>query len=145
VFVQRKVWIAVGLVAAVVSGCGQSAAKPKGMGTLAVGSYLYDDCCRANGGKAPADEQAFRQYLATRQTRLDEAGLTVDDLFTSPRTGGPIQWVYGTTPPTSRETGLVYIGYEKEPVDGKRLVIAMRGISQEMDDAKFRTLFPDTP
>jgi hypothetical protein len=144
-FVRRPELIAIGMLVIAVLGCGQGASKPKGMGTVAVSSYLYDDCYRANGGQAPSDEQAFRQFLTTRQTRLNESGMTADDVFKSPRTGGPIQWVYGATPPTSRETGIVFVGYETEPVDGKRLVIAMRGISQEMDDAKFRTLFPNAP
>jgi len=38
-----------------------------------------------------------------------------------------------------------FIAYEKTPVDGKRLVIATRGMFEEMDEARFRTVFPNTP
>jgi hypothetical protein len=62
-------------------------------------------------------------------------------MFASPRSGdSAFQWVYGKLPPKGRMGGN-YFGYEKDPVDGKRLVIASRGMYEVMDDSKFNTVF----
>jgi hypothetical protein len=130
-----------------VSGCGRSGETTKSKSGVdfdvvrAMGGW-YDAYSVSHKNQPPKDEQAFRDYLNTRQTDLEKSGLTVDKMFVSPRSGEPLEWVYGkigTVGPGS----IAYIGYEKSPVDGKRLVIASRGINELVDDAQFHKLFPN--
>lgn len=109
-------------------------AKIRAMGVV------YDAYLNDHAGQPPKDEQEFRDYLSGKQELLDRTSLSVDEMFTSPR-GKPLGWVYGKRPPKG-QTGMTYLGYEKEPVDGKRLVIAGRGMYEEMDDAQFQKVFP---
>jgi hypothetical protein len=100
---------------------------------------LYSQYLSEHKNQAPPNEQAFREFLGTKQETLERAGLTIDDMFASPRNGQPLEWVYGRKPPAGRVG--TYFAYEKTPVDGKRLVIATRGMYEEMDEAQFNTLF----
>ena len=100
---------------------------------------VYSEYLGEHRDQAPANEQSFREYLATKQDRLAKSNLTVDEMFQSPR-GGSLTWVYGRTPP-SGPLG-VYFAFEQAPTDGKRLAIANLGMYEEMDEAKFRTTFP---
>jgi hypothetical protein len=61
---------------------------------------FYAAYVAAQRGQAPPSEQAFRQYLATKQDQLNAVGLTVDEMFVSPRRTGPLIWIYGTPPPS---------------------------------------------
>jgi hypothetical protein len=134
------------LAIAVLVGCGQESASTNmgqaDYGTLQVASNMFTSYMGENGGKTPPDEQAFRAYLETKKEKLEEQGKTVDDLLTSPRNGEPLGFVYGKRP-VRGPAGMTFYGYEKVPVDGKRLVLAGRGMYQEMDEAQFRRLFPD--
>ena len=98
--------------------------------------YLAD-----HRSQPPPDEQAFRRYLATKQESLEKSGLTIEEMFVSPRSGGPLVWVYGAVPPSGRLGA--YLAYEQSPVDGKRLVIANLGMFEEVDEAQFRAVFPN--
>jgi hypothetical protein len=102
------------------------------------GAYLAD-----HNNQPPRDEAAFRTYLETKQENLKRAGLMVDEMFVSPRGGGPLDWGYGKKPPRDN-LGVTYVAYERAPVNGKRLVIAARGAYKEMDEAQFRKIFPNT-
>jgi hypothetical protein len=130
------------------TGCGGSSAS-SGMNeddyaTLRSVSAMFSQYMGANNGKTPPDEQAFRAFLETKKDVLDKTGTTADQLLTSPRSGEPLIFVYGKTP-VSGPMGMVYFAYEKSPVDGKRLVIASRGMFEQMDEAQFRKFFPDAP
>jgi hypothetical protein len=102
---------------------------------------VYSAYLEEHAGQPPQGEQEFRDYLSGKQELLDRTSLSVDEMFTSPR-GKPLTWVYGQPPPRG-SAGMTYFGYETEPVDGKRLVIAGRGMYEEMDDAQFRKVFPE--
>jgi hypothetical protein len=127
-------------------GCG-GASSSTGMdaddyATLRSASGMFSQYMGANNGKTPPDEQAFRAFLETKKDVLDKTGKTVDQLLTSPRSGEPLVYVYGKKP-VSGPAGMVYFAYEKTPVDGKRLVVASRGMYEQMDEAQFRKFFPD--
>jgi hypothetical protein len=128
-------------------GCGKKSAASKlshdDYGTLQIASSMFSTYIGENSGKTPPDEQAFRTYLESKQDKLDEQGKTVDELLTSPRNGEPLVFVYGKQP-VRGPAGMIFYGYEKAPVDGKRLVLAGRGMYEEMDEAQFRKFFPDT-
>src|SRR5262245_62798269 len=53
---------------------------------------FYDGYVKANHGKPPANEQAFREYLNGKQEMLQETGMTADELFVSPRGATPLRW-----------------------------------------------------
>ena len=136
--------IAVGVTAASL-GCSKSAATKLSSGAdyrvvRAMGS-VYDGYLREHNGQPPKDEQAFRDYLQAKEEDLIKEGLSVDKMFISPRSGdSTIQWVYGKSP-LKGPAGMTYLGYEKDPVDGKRLVIGARGMYELMDDNKFQATF----
>jgi hypothetical protein len=103
---------------------------------------IYSGYLNGHRSQAPPNDEAFRAYLATKQADLDRAGLTIDEMFVSPRGVGTIQWIYGIVPPTNKY-GMTFLAYETTPVDGKRLAIALRGQFQEMDETQFRATFPN--
>jgi hypothetical protein len=104
-------------------------------------SAMYDLYMQEHKGKTPADEQDFRAFMQTNQDILDKTGRTIDEIMTSPRSSEPFVMVYARPP--MRSKSMSYIGYEKTPVDGKRLVIGLRGMYEELDEAEFKKLFPD--
>jgi hypothetical protein len=114
---------------------GTSAAKVR---TL---TGFYEGYLGAHKGQAPPNEQAFRDYLNTKQEELQKIGITAGEMFTSPR-GKPMRWIYGRTPPVFRPTNMTCFAYEVEPTDGKRLVLGGRGMTAELSDAEFRGLVP---
>jgi hypothetical protein len=100
---------------------------------------MYSLSQQEHNGQPPQDEQEFRSFLASKQDALDRLNLSVDAMFQSPRNGEPLAWVYGTRPPTGPNGA--YLGYEINAVNGKRLVIGLRGMHEEMDEAQFNKLF----
>lgn len=106
-------------------------------------SGMYSAYMRAHRNRPPPDEQAFREFLNTQKETLEQFGLTVDEMFVSPRNGEPFHWVYGSVLPSSPSGLMNYVGYETAPTDGKRLVIATRGMYEELNESQFRAVFPD--
>lgn len=142
--------VRVGVLAGLLlsGGCGgpseSSGMSAEDYETLRSASAMFSQYMGANNGKTPPDEQAFRAFLETKKDVLDKTGKSVDELLTSPRNGEPLVFVYGKTP-VNGPMGMVYFAYEKTPVDGKRLVLASRGMFEQMEDAQFRKFFPDAP
>lgn len=134
------------LATALLAGCGKQSGSTKishaDYGTLQIASTMFGLYMGENAGKTPPDEQAFRAYLESKQDKLEEQGKTVDELLTSPRNGEPLVFIYGKRP-VRGPAGMTFYGYEKTPVEGKRLVLAGRGMYEEMDEAQFRKFFPD--
>jgi hypothetical protein len=102
---------------------------------------VYSAYLAEHRNQAPPNEQAFREFVDANQELLSRYELTAEQMFVSPRDGGPLVWVYGKQPPTSR-LGACF-AYEKNSVDGKRLVLASRGMYEEIDESQFRALFPN--
>ena len=142
---MRANWmVAVGLVVA-LAGCGTGGGAQEGgvadYKTIRAMANMYVAYLADHKNQPPPSEAAFREYLTTKEEELQQSEITVDAMFVSPRSGEPLEWVYGRKAPAG-PAGMTYLGYEKTPVDGKRLVIATRGMYEEMDDARFRTVFP---
>jgi hypothetical protein len=131
-----------------LGGCaGGSSAKGPAVDSnrLRMMAGFYEGYLGNHRNQPPPNEHAFRDYLTSKQESLQKAGLTVGDMFVSPRNGMPIQWVYGRRLPFVRQKDMTCYGYEKEPVDGKRLVVGGRGMFEELDETQFRSVFPNTP
>jgi hypothetical protein len=141
---RRAGWLvpAVLLVAA-ASGCGSRGSDSAGVSDSRVMIDLYNTYLQEHNNRPPPNEQEFRAFITERQDRLAKAGMTIDQMFVSPRSSGPLGWVYGSRLPTDQR-GVAYFAYETTPVDGKRLVLAPRGTA-EMDETQFRTVFPNAP
>lgn len=105
---------------------------------------IYNGFMASHKNQAPKDEAEFRQYVASQQQRLEVAGLTVDQLFISPRKDAPLDWVYGRAP-SNATPGLTILAYEREATDGQRLVLGTRGMFMMIDDVQFKRLFPNAP
>jgi hypothetical protein len=105
---------------------------------------FYEAFLRDHHGQPPANEQAFRDYLNGKQENFQNAGITIDQMFVSPRDGKSLKWVYGRKPPVLRQNNMTCYAFEAEPVAGKRLVIGGRGMYIELDDAQFRSAFPNS-
>lgn len=125
----------------IVAGCGKGAADTPSGGTYRARANMYSAFMTAHKRQPPKSEAEFRQFLTTQQPKLEQAGLTVDQIFISPRNKEPLEWVYGRRPPMAAG-GLTILGYEKSAVDGQRLIVGARGIHLTMDDAQFKRLFP---
>lgn len=131
----------------VAIGCGSGGASSTGVSkgdyeSLRTTSALYEMYMKEHGGKTPPDEQAFRTFVSGKQDILDKVGKTAEAVLSSPRSGEPFVFVVGKKLPVNRQTGMTYVAYEKTPVEGSRLVLAMRGIYELMDEAKFNQVFP---
>jgi hypothetical protein len=140
----RYVLAALALTCAVAGGCGgdgPAATGPVDHATVRAMAGFYEGYLATHNNAPPKDEQAFREYLNGKQADLEKFNLTVDKMFTSPRGVGPFHWMYGGRPPTGA-SGMTYIGYETTPVEGKRLVIATRGMYEELAEAEFKKAFP---
>jgi hypothetical protein len=105
-------------------------------------SAFYQAYLTTNRGQPPRDEQAFRTFLTAKEGELQKVGLTIEQMFTSPRDDRPFKWVYGMKPPPWRQKNITCYGYEVEPTNGKRLVVGSRGMYDEIDESQFRSLFP---
>ena len=126
------------LLATGCGGAGDSAGA--GQGSLkkvrAMGDLYVAHLTERHG--APADEAAWRSFLNQKQAELQAAGLTVDDMFVSPKSGAPLTWVYGK-PPQSH-FGLTVVAFEPTPVDGRRFVVATNGMTDNLDETRFQAL-----
>jgi hypothetical protein len=105
-------------------------------------SSFYEGYLREHGNQPPPSEQAFREYLNTKQENLQKAGLKIEEMFLSPRNAKPLQWAFGQKVPYYRQNNMACYAYETEPVGGKRLVIGNRGMFVELDETNFRSVFP---
>jgi hypothetical protein len=144
-FLARCALVIAVVVTAASLGCSKSAPTKLSSGAdyrvIRAMSSVYDGYLRDHNGQPPKDEQAFREYLQSKGEDLAKEGLSVDIMFTSPRSDGTaIQWVYAKLSPKG-PMGMSYCGYEKDPLDGKRLVIGTRGMYELMDDNKFQATF----
>jgi hypothetical protein len=125
------------LVAALV-GCNEQLAEvPAGEDNIQQVARWYQDYRSANGRKHPPNEQAFAAFIKSRST---QQGTPIDpqQLLTSPRDGQ--KYVVTYSKPTSSDFMKAVVAYEKEGVDGKKLVVFETKASKEMDDAELKAL-----
>ena len=131
----------------VTSGCGISDAPPplleaqytsmKPLGLL-YGNYL------SRFRRPPKSEEDFRKFLTTvgadavRAARVTD----VEILFRSPRSNEPLVILYGKPGPPG-PAGQPWVAYEKTPMSGVRYVASTVGAVAEMDEERFRSLFPN--
>jgi hypothetical protein len=146
---SASISLSLAMLVAATAGCGDDeASSPPGAASLAEYekvrpmSDMYGEYLTSHGNQPPKDEPTFRAYLTSKQDLIQKLGLTIDQMFISPRSDQPLAWVYGMRPPTG-VSGFQYFAYEKTPVGGKRLAIGARGMFEELDEAQFKKIFPN--
>jgi hypothetical protein len=137
--------VAVSLIAG--SGCNsQQAASDAAPDTSHIKelTMLYAGQMNRNAGRPPASEAEFKRSVAENGAALlDSLGVTVDELFISPRDNQPYVILYGNEAAKLISRGIVT--HEQTGVDGRRLVGYRGGYVNEVDEVEFRKLVPATP
>ncbi len=142
---RRMPWRAIAIVAILTVGCAKQGEKlAASRVNIPAMVDMYVEFSAAHGGKGPTSEQEFREFLNGQADKLKLKNISIDDMFTSPRTGEAFTWVYDGKTPTG-PGGMIVLGYETVPTDGKRLIVGSRGMREEIDEAEFKTLFPNAP
>jgi hypothetical protein len=105
---------------------------------------LYSSYMELHGRRPPASEAEFKEFVAKDGAPLlKEAGVSaVDDLFVSPRDNQPYVVHYGQDAAKRLDRGPVI--YERNGVNGRRLVGHRLGYVNEVDETEFRELVPAT-
>jgi hypothetical protein len=128
------------------SGCGEAAPQDarRAHGVMTVLGLEYGDYLAANRNSPPQNVSQFRSFVASRPQKMTEYRVNgVDELFTSPRDGQPIQVVCGLAKPVVDAQGYPLAAYEAVGTDGKRLVANARGGVSELTDEQFAQTFPN--
>lgn len=125
------------------TGCGPSAAPPVD-GRLAIENVakwrqLY---CADHGGKPPADEKAFVDFVQKKLSARGEP-FNPDEMLVSPRDGQRFVVLYGDQSAKLSE-GSVAV-YEKEGYGGKVLIALESARSREVDAAELPGLLAAKP
>jgi hypothetical protein len=105
---------------------------------------LYMSYMNRNGDRPPASEAEFKRFVAERgQPLFESAGVSAaDELFVSPRDNEPYVILYGHEAAKLISRGIVI--HERTGVGGRRLVGNRGGSVEEVDEAQFRKLVPDS-
>ncbi len=141
----RVLPLSVAALLAVLPGCGEGAPRAKQLETSNLRSIvsLYNYAFSSTG-RPPANEQEFKQFIATNGTAMMETLhiANPDEFFISERDGQPFVVVYGQRP---QDMSRDVVAYEQTGVDGRRQVGLSLGSIEEADEARFRELVPTPP
>lgn len=125
----------------VLTGCGKGSHDPPSVEALMaienVGKW-YQLYRADHGGKQPADESAFLDYVNRKLAERGAEAVDSDELLTSPRDGEPYVVRYGKV--SSRDQARNLVAYEKTGGNGTRLIVSELAISREVDDAELQSL-----
>jgi hypothetical protein len=131
---------------AAVGGCG-GGSKPqtKVEAHLQALAVFYGRYLSQNRGRPPADEKAFKQFLAKlNPAEFSSFGLsTPDEMFISPRDNQPYVVRYNVPVGPPGPQGPAVIAYEQTGSGGSRYVAFALGGVQEVDEARWRQLVPE--
>jgi hypothetical protein len=122
-------------------GCGSGARKAEEQmqSNLRPLAHFYNRYVQENRGRAPANEEEFKQFIRSRPSQdLADQGVTdVESLFVSSRDNKPYVVIYGGQAPSD------VVAYEQEGVGGKRFVATNLGGVEELDEAGFSKRVPN--
>ena len=132
------------IAAGILSGCGGSARQgeaQKGRMQAVVSMY---GMARTLQGRGPASEEQFKAFIAEKGAKtMERVGVAnADELLVSDRDNQPYVVIYGK-PPAGMNPDVV--AFERNGVEGIRLVGLGIGYVQEADQAKFKELVPNPP
>jgi hypothetical protein len=136
-------------VASVVflGGCGGgSKPQPKAEAHLQALAVFYGRYLSQNRGQPPADEKAFKQFLARlNPSEFTSFGLAnPDEMFVSPRDNQPYVVRYNVPVAPPGPQGPAVVAYEQTGVGERRYVAFGLGGVEEVDETRFRQLVPES-
>lgn len=135
-------WILVAALA--TAGCGGvSHSPPSGEAMLAIEDVAkwYQLYRAGNAGKQPADEDAFLAFINSKLTERGQEAGDRKELLTSPRDGEPYVVRYGKVSSRDQEGDLV--AYERNGVNGTKLIVTELARSREVDESELQSLLSD--
>ncbi len=91
-----------------------------------------------NGGKPPADEEAFLAFVNSQLTERGREAVDREKLLVSPRDGESYVVLYGKK--TVRSQDLNIVAYEKTGAYGTKLVVTEMGQSRVLEDSDLQSL-----
>ncbi len=124
-----------------VTGCGQRAnAPPSVESRIAIENVAkwYQLYLANNAEKQPADEEAFVAFINAKLAERGQGAVDRKKLLTSPRDGEPYVIRYGKVNTKDQEHNLV--AYEKNGINGKKLIVSELARSQEVDESELQSL-----
>jgi hypothetical protein len=142
--VQAAGWVCGMLTCVLIAGCdnGASSRDATDDSHLKIIADSYSLFLK-NNRRLPKDDTEFREFVTQRAAEDPRAeGQTIDQLLTSPRDRQPYVLLTEQNAPSG---GSIQAAYEQEGVNGRRLIADTAGNIQEVDEATFRTLVPDSP
>ena len=124
-------------------GCGTPAAAPSQSqdAHLKVLGILFGQCMSSAGGKAPATQQVFVDFLATQQENWDKFAPSAEAFLTKSQDGKEIEVLFGKAVQSPPDGGLPWVAYQPQP-DGMFRVVNARGYVKLVDQQEFSQLFP---
>jgi hypothetical protein len=133
----------VALCAAWLAGCSDRAAKQEAIerDNIRTLARLYGQYMSSHRGKSPASEADFKKYILSRKDELAAEQITdIDSLFVSNRDSQPYTVVYNMAPAKSMTPTGRIVAYEKQGVEGKRMVAYELMSVEELDEARFKAV-----
>ncbi len=113
-------------------------------------AIFYGQYTGEHQGQGPASEAEFKKYVESLNSEaLSSFGITdPSSIFISSRDKKPYVVIYGAgggiPDGTGGDAGPV-IAYEQEGVGGKRFIATSLGMIEEVDEARFKQLVPNSP
>ena len=147
-FSIRVAWALALFILVIAGGCwgGGRTNQAQEISTLKPLAVYYGKYVSQHGGRPPPSEAEFKAFVKdpknAESLKLEFQITNVDDMFISPRDHEPYVVIYGKI---STAGGAPVVAYEKTGVEGKRFVVNGLGSVEEVDEAKFRNMVPDTP
>ncbi len=117
-------------------------------------AIFYGQYTGEHQGQGPASEAEFKKYVESLNSEaLSSFGITdPSSIFISSRDKKPYVIIYGAgggiPDGTGGDAGLAggpVIAYEQEGVGGKRFIATSLGMIEEVDEARFKQLVPNSP
>ncbi|MGB9688728.1 hypothetical protein [Thermogutta sp.] len=147
----RLVWSIVAAGIALLAGISQSgcytrtASKPREESTIKILGLLYGQYMGQHMGKAPPNEQAFREFVQRQTGFLKQFHIeNSEDVFRSARDGEPYAVLYGDLSRTGQLLGAPVIAWEKKGVNGRRYIVNTLGSVKEVTEEEFTKLVPSS-
>ena len=146
---SKRVLLAISALLLIASGCtrNQKQSAPQETSSLKSLAIVYGRYLGTHRGEPPADEAGFKQFVQSLPPEQLAAMKATDtnQLFTSARDHEPYVIVYGKPTGPPGPAGSPVIAYERTGIEGKRFVASSMGAVEEVDEARFKQLVPQSP
>lgn len=128
-----------------IAGCTQKAPPPTQQEIhLKALAVCYGKYLASHRGQTPRTEAEFKAFVEQLpREQIPGASTDLESLFVSPRDNEPYVVRYNLKQTTFGPSAPV-VAYEKTGVEGKRYVANLLGAVEEVDEARFKQLVPDS-